>query len=90
MKLSPTQIKTLRALAEPGARAIYRSYMGSFCSNPYWGGVGFRVRAGTMNRLISLDLVKSTLDRMGYYDKATITPAGREYLESLGKEGKGE
>lgn len=79
-KLSPTQIRVLRALAEPGVVAEFvklRRNKGYFIIRP-----ANHIRILTMRRLIALDLVGYTYNN-GYWGLAYILPAGREYLEGL-------
>lgn len=81
MKLSQTQIRVLKALAEPGEKGMYMGYLGSFNPTAYWclmlgSGMG-HIRCATMDKLNSLTFVA-----VGG-SKATITPLGREYLANL-------
>jgi len=80
-KLSPAQIRVLKALAEEGAVAYYMRSMGSFQPNPYWSLPKGRANLTTMRLLIQYKLLKPTYDKIGYFDTATITPAGKAYLE---------
>lgn len=80
-KLSPTQVRVLRALAAPGARAEY-------CTNRRWQGQykgpGWLLPAlafaeiNTMRVLVNGGFIQNDHDTT-----ATITRAGREYLASL-------
>lgn len=72
-KLSPTQIWVLRALGEPGAVAWELTFREAFVIP----ALPRKVRTSTILRLESLDLLGI------YAGQATITPAGREYLESI-------
>ena len=46
----------------------------------------YQIRLVTMDKLEGLGLVKTTTE-IYYPDKATITPAGREYLEKMEVQG---
>ena len=46
----------------------------------------YHIRLVTMDKLEGLGLVKTTTE-IYYPDKATITPAGREYLEKMEVQG---
>ena len=82
-KLTKTQIEVLRRLAEPGVVAHYVSGLYS-----YWFVEDHHIRWSTMENLIGMNLVVVTGDSLGYYDTATIAPAGRAALAAAeGKEG---
>ena len=78
MKLSPTQIRVLKALAEPGNLAHFTSGL-----NAYWwlSSTFTGIRAATIDRLSVEGVISIKTDSLGYPDTATITPAGREYLK---------
>ena len=84
-KLSPAQVRVLKALAEPGIASVAH-YMSGI--DPYWflSNRNGRIRCATMRWLIQFKLIKPTYDAVGYFDYAIITPAGRAYLEQLDKE----
>lgn len=76
-KLSPVQVKALRALAEEGNYAHYMPYQGRFNPSAYWflHSDMSNVRCSTMDKLYQMGFVSG--------NTATITPAGRDYLRGL-------
>lgn len=83
-KLSPAQVKVLRALAEPGGKAHFLSGL-----DAYWflNNREGQVRFLSMEHLIMEGFINLEKDRWGRYKSATITPAGRSYLAEMeGKE----
>ncbi len=75
IKLSPAQVKVLRALAELGA--VARWSPNYFIIHP-----ANHIRTLTMRRLIALDFVGFT-HKNGHWETAYILPAGRDYLRTL-------
>ena len=79
-KLSPAQLKVLKALAEPGARAFAMAMSSNWClTNRPW-----RAQLPTILKLSKMGLTDSIYDDFQFIrDTTTITPAGREYLRGL-------
>ena len=79
-KLSPTQVKVLRALAEPRAHLFPMAA----CTDWILTNHPNRVQLPTTTKLLKLKLIFWTyVDYDGCYK---ITPAGRDYLAALDKE----
>ncbi len=90
--LSPTQIRVLMTLAQPGAVAYYMPYgvsldTGWFRKTPYWFLPFDTTTDKTMQSLIRDGYVQYIpAKKMGKDATAVLTPAGRQALEEL--EGK--
>lgn len=80
IKLSPAQIKVLKALAEPNNKVHFMTGL-----DAYWflSSTHGRIRFTTMERLIMADLINVKKDSLGRYDQATITDKGRAYLAEM-------
>jgi hypothetical protein len=81
-KLSPAQIRVLKALAEP-ERSIAH-FLSGFDAYWFFSSHEFRPRFDTMEKLISLGLLDIEKDDYGRYKTARINQAGREYLKEEG------
>jgi hypothetical protein len=79
MRLTPTQVKTLRLLAEPGNEAYFMPHAGVYNPIAHWidRHNNRRIRYDTMQSLKRRGLVE------GQNEIVNITPAGREFLEGL-------
>ena len=84
-KLSPAQVKVLRALAEPG---VVGMLVTGIDAHWFLTSLMLNVRFATMDRLINSNFVSPRDVDIGKYSVSVeITPAGREYLADLeGKE----
>lgn len=90
LKVTTSQLKTLRALAEPDNRAIYMAYQGRY-GDSYWFLSGTHERATRqVSALIDKGLLTRTSeDEFGNRTRAKINSAGRKALAALlpGKDG---
>ena len=81
MKLSPTQFKTLKAMAEEGNLA---HFIHGIDAHWFLSSTMRTIRMATIDRLANAKLIEVKQDRLGWYpDTAVISQAGREYLAKL-------